>query len=83
MKQIIHAVHIHAAPPVVYRALTTEAGLRGWWTTKVDARREELRGTVRASRGLDLVFVGRWTIQLGFQALTLARQHRRYRRAGC
>jgi uncharacterized protein YndB with AHSA1/START domain len=41
MKQIIHAVHIHAAPPVVYRALTTEAGLRGWWTTKVDADERE------------------------------------------
>src|SRR5580765_2703987 len=41
MKQIIHAVHIHAAPPAVYRALTTEAGLRAWWTTKVDADERE------------------------------------------
>lgn len=35
MKKIIHSVLIHAAPPKVYQALTTEEGLSGWWTTKV------------------------------------------------
>lgn len=35
MRQILHAVHIHAAPSKVYDALTTEKGLQGWWTTKV------------------------------------------------
>lgn len=34
MKKIIHTVHIHAPPSDVYRALTTEAGLTGWWTTQ-------------------------------------------------
>ena len=36
MKTIIHAVHIHAAPPKVYEALTTTEGLSQWWTTQVD-----------------------------------------------
>ena len=36
MRQIIHAVHIHAAPAAVYRAITTANGLRGWWTDRVD-----------------------------------------------
>ena len=35
MKTIIHTVQIHAAPQRVYRALTTEAGVTGWWTTTV------------------------------------------------
>ena len=35
MKTIIHAVHIHAAPPQVYEALTTSEGLCQWWTTQV------------------------------------------------
>ena len=34
MKTILHAVHIHAAPPAVYDALTTTQGLIGWWTKK-------------------------------------------------
>jgi uncharacterized protein YndB with AHSA1/START domain len=37
MKQIIHTVAIHAAPATVYQALTTAAGLRQWWSTKVEA----------------------------------------------
>src|SRR5580765_69227 len=32
MKTILHAVHIHAAPPKVYEALTTASGLAGWWS---------------------------------------------------
>jgi uncharacterized protein YndB with AHSA1/START domain len=44
MKQIIHAVHIHAAPSSVYRALTTEAGLTHWWTKKVQV--EERQGGI-------------------------------------
>ena len=34
MKTIIHTVHIHVEPGKVYRALTTEAGVTGWWTTQ-------------------------------------------------
>jgi uncharacterized protein YndB with AHSA1/START domain len=41
MKQIIHAVHIHAAPSAVFQAITTAAGLKGWWTTKVEAEERE------------------------------------------
>jgi uncharacterized protein YndB with AHSA1/START domain len=44
MKQIIHAVAIHAAPARVYQALTTAAGLRQWWSTKVEA--DERQGGV-------------------------------------
>lgn len=33
MKTIIHTVHIHSPPGEVYAALTTEAGVTGWWTT--------------------------------------------------
>jgi uncharacterized protein YndB with AHSA1/START domain len=36
MKKIIHTVHIHAPPESVYRALTTEEGVTGWWTTRAD-----------------------------------------------
>jgi uncharacterized protein YndB with AHSA1/START domain len=41
MKQIVHAVHIHAAPPDVYRSLTTAHGLSHWWTTKVEVDERE------------------------------------------
>lgn len=34
MKTIIHTVHVHTPRAVVYRALTTEGGVTGWWTTK-------------------------------------------------
>lgn len=34
MKTIIHTVRIHAGPEAVYRALTTEEGVTGWWSTK-------------------------------------------------
>ena len=34
MKTILHAVHIHAATPTVYDALTTTKGLTSWWTTR-------------------------------------------------
>jgi hypothetical protein len=35
MKKIIHFARIHAAPGVVYRALTTPRGLSDWWSTSV------------------------------------------------
>ena len=35
MKKIIHFVHIAAPPGNVYEALTTEAGLAGWWSSSV------------------------------------------------
>jgi len=38
VKKIIHFVHIHAAPEAVFRALATEEGLSGWWTTRVRAQ---------------------------------------------
>jgi uncharacterized protein YndB with AHSA1/START domain len=41
VKTILHAVHIHASPAKVYEALTTEEGLRGWWTTKVAVEQGE------------------------------------------
>jgi uncharacterized protein YndB with AHSA1/START domain len=41
MKQILHAVHIHAAPSAVYRAVTTQTGLSQWWTTRVEAEERE------------------------------------------
>jgi uncharacterized protein YndB with AHSA1/START domain len=46
MKQILHAVHIHAAPSQVYRALTTGAGLAGWWTKQVEID-EQVNGVIR------------------------------------
>ena len=46
MKQILHAVHIHAAPTRVYRALTTQADLAGWWTPQV-AIEPRVNGVVR------------------------------------
>jgi len=52
MKQIIHAVHIHATPAAVFEALTTGKGLRGWWTTKVDAEERE-GGVIRFTFGGD------------------------------
>ena len=52
MKQIIHAVHIHASPAVVFRAITTEKGLRGWWTEQVSAE-EHIGGVIRFIFGGD------------------------------
>jgi uncharacterized protein YndB with AHSA1/START domain len=46
MKQILHAVHIHATPSRVYRAITTGADLAGWWTTKVEIE-ERTGGLIR------------------------------------
>lgn len=57
MKTIIHAVHIHAAPDAVYRALTTEAGLSGWWTTRVNVE-ESSGGIIR------FTFVGDFNPQM-------------------
>lgn len=34
MKTIIHNVRIHASREAVFRALTTEPGVTGWWSTK-------------------------------------------------
>ena len=36
MKKIIHFLRIHAEPEKVYRSLTTEVGLAGWWSTSVN-----------------------------------------------
>ncbi len=52
MKQIIHAVHIHASPSGVYQALTTAKGLRGWWSEKVEAE-ERPGGIIRFTFGGD------------------------------
>ena len=35
MKKIIHFLRIHASPESVFHAITTEAGLSGWWSTAV------------------------------------------------
>lgn len=37
MKTILHSADIQAPPQTVYRALTTEDGLAGWWSTRVKA----------------------------------------------
>lgn len=34
MKKIIHTLHIRAPREAVYRALTTQEGVTGWWSTK-------------------------------------------------
>jgi uncharacterized protein YndB with AHSA1/START domain len=39
MKTILHAVVIHAPVSKVYEALTTEAGVTGWWTTRASLER--------------------------------------------
>jgi uncharacterized protein YndB with AHSA1/START domain len=44
LKQIIHSVPVAAPPALVYRALTTAAGLRQWWSTQVEA--DERQGGV-------------------------------------
>jgi len=36
MKTILHTVHIHADRETVYRALTTQEGVTGWWSTKAE-----------------------------------------------
>jgi uncharacterized protein YndB with AHSA1/START domain len=35
VREIIHAFDIGASPGDVFRAITSEQGLSGWWTTKV------------------------------------------------
>lgn len=35
MKKILHAVEIEAPRNKVFKAITTQTGLSGWWTTKV------------------------------------------------
>src|SRR5580704_13947674 len=37
---LIHRVGIEASPEKIYRAVTTEEGIRGWWTVdvKMDSR---------------------------------------------
>jgi uncharacterized protein YndB with AHSA1/START domain len=37
VKVIMHTVDVAAPPQAVYAALTGEAGLAGWWTTRVRA----------------------------------------------
>ena len=37
MKSILHTVDIGARPDTVYRALASEEGLAGWWSTRVRA----------------------------------------------
>jgi uncharacterized protein YndB with AHSA1/START domain len=46
VKTIIHTVHVHASPQTVYRALTTEDGVTGWWSTKAEVEPGE-GGTIR------------------------------------
>ena len=37
MKKIIHFVEFNAGSDIVFKALTSENGLKSWWTTKVTA----------------------------------------------
>jgi len=52
MREIIHAVSVGAAPSPVYDALTTEAGLTGWWTKKAAVEPGE-GGVIRFTFGGD------------------------------
>lgn len=45
MKTILHTVDVNASPAAVHDAISTEAGLSGWWTTTVEAE-EEVGGVV-------------------------------------
>ena len=51
MKTIIHTVRIHVPPEAIYRALTTEAGVTAWWST---------RATLHPGQGevIEFTFVG-------------------------
>lgn len=40
MKTILHTVDLGTEPSVVYRNLSTEDGLSGWWSTRVSADTE-------------------------------------------
>lgn len=46
MKTILHTVDVGAGPSTVYRNLTTESGLAGWWSTRVSAE-TEVGGRIR------------------------------------
>jgi uncharacterized protein YndB with AHSA1/START domain len=37
MERIEHTIDIEAAPDMVYSAVTTQDGLRGWWTRQAEA----------------------------------------------
>lgn len=45
MKTILHAVDILADAAAVYENISTEAGLAGWWSTRVSAE-NEVRGRI-------------------------------------
>jgi uncharacterized protein YndB with AHSA1/START domain len=45
MKEIIHTVTVQAPAAEVYRALTTEDGLSGWWTKEVRVDGDTIRFT--------------------------------------
>jgi uncharacterized protein YndB with AHSA1/START domain len=49
MADIIHRIGIHASPSQVYPALSTIAGLAGWWT-------EETQGDAKVGGRIDFVF---------------------------
>jgi uncharacterized protein YndB with AHSA1/START domain len=48
MAEMKHQIPIKAAPEKVYAAITTQAGLRGWWTadTKADEKPAARRSSV-------------------------------------
>ncbi len=41
MKTIIHTFHVETPPESVCRALTTEQGVTGWWTTSASVEERE------------------------------------------
>jgi uncharacterized protein YndB with AHSA1/START domain len=45
MREIIHTLQVKAPPAAVFRAITEEGGLSGWWTTKVRVDGDRLRFT--------------------------------------
>lgn len=40
MPDMLHEIAINAAPEAVFTAITTQHGLRNWWTADCEARRE-------------------------------------------
>jgi uncharacterized protein YndB with AHSA1/START domain len=66
MKTIIHTVRIHVPPEAVYRALTTEAGVTGWWST---------RATLHPGEGevIEFTFVGDFNPHMQQTRLTEAK----------
>jgi uncharacterized protein YndB with AHSA1/START domain len=59
MHAIVHELTIAAEPDAVYEAITTPAGLAGWWTTDVNAAQAVDRESVFGFAGHSVVLTMR------------------------